>query len=87
MLVFSRLRQVVGVDLPLDTYEEVVAQSNGYVVGADENVDEEEHEVLAVPETDTVVDPLTMMVEPLDTLVANVAMPRFRGANNFTSRA
>lgn len=46
--------------------------------------DDEQEEVGVVPHADAVVDPLTVMVEPLDALVTDVAVPGVSGADDFT---
>ena len=43
--------------------------------------------MLPVPKTYTVIDPLAVVVESLDTFIADVAMSRFSRANNLTCRA
>ena len=40
-----------------------------------------------LPESDTVIDPLTMMIEAFNTFITNVTMPGFSGTNDFTSGA
>ncbi len=43
-------------------------------------------EELMVSVTNTIVNPLAMMIKSFNTTVANVAMPRLRSTNDLTSR-
>ena len=43
-------------------------------------------EIKVVPSSHTVIDPRTMMVESIDTLVTNIAMSTARHSNDFTER-
>ncbi len=70
LLATRRRREIVRVQFPDDRLQEIVAHYQGDKVGRDEDVDEEEDEVLAVPEADAVVDPGAVVVHVEDAAVA-----------------
>ena len=53
----------------------------------DEEKDQEKQEVQVISVTNAVVDELAVVVEPLDALVAVVAVPRFLGPQVFAVNA
>ena len=58
----SWFRVVVSVDFPLYWHDKIIDSGKEYEVGSKDDIDEEKHEVFAVPEANTIVDPWTVMV-------------------------
>ena len=50
------------VKTPKHNLVKVISHENGGYVADDENIDEEEQEILAIPKADTIIDPRTVMV-------------------------
>jgi hypothetical protein len=62
--------EVVGVNKPLEGLNEIIGHGEENEVGCDEDIDEEEHEILSIPESHAVVNPGTMMVHVQNTPIA-----------------
>ena len=75
LLLVSILRaEVICVQRPLNAFKPSVGHGDNYKVRDDEDVNEEQYEKLAVPESNTVINPRTVMVHVEHTSVARRAM-------------
>lgn len=75
MLLISILSaEVVCIEGPLDALKPGKRHRNGHKVGYNQHIDEEQNEKFAVPESNAVVNPRTVMVHVEDAAVARRAM-------------
>ena len=74
LLVLSLSAVIVGIEGPLDTLEPSERHTDNDPVGNDQYIDKEKDKKLAVPETNTVVNPRAMMVHVEHAPVARRAM-------------
>ena len=88
LLLVSILRaEVICVQRPLNAFKPSVGHGDYYKVRDDEDVNEEQYEKLAVPESNTVVNPWTVMVHVQHTSVARRAMMASLWLENVTHQA